>query len=202
MESELTRREGLILNAVIEYYIIHAEPVGSRTLSKKISSNLSPATIRNIMADLEDAGLLQHPHTSAGRIPTDKGYRHYVDNLLKTYSPSKIMGTGFESLSLVHERQGLMEEISKRLSSLSKYIGLILAPKITDLRMKHMDFILLGYHKVLAVFISKSTLETYLNPGNHRPSSSLRQNTPTHPTIMSTLLTYMSLLWFSPLLFF
>ncbi|MGA1875435.1 MAG: heat-inducible transcriptional repressor HrcA [bacterium] len=156
MELELTGRECLILNAVIEYYIIHAEPIGSRTLSKKISSAPSPATIRNIMADLEEIGLLQHPHTSAGRIPTDNGYRYYVDNLLKTYSPLKMKGTGFESLSLVQERKELMEEISKRLSSLSRYVGLILAPKVTDLRMKHMDFILLSSQKILAVFISKT----------------------------------------------
>jgi len=156
MEWELTKREKFIFNIIIEYYTLHAEPIGSRTLSKKLNTSLSPATLRNIMADLEEKGLLKHPHTSAGRIPTDIGYRYHVDNLLKRYCRKKIKKLGLESLSKIQECEGLMEEVSRRLSSLSKYVGLIIAPKITDRRMKHMDFIVLSSNKILVVFISKT----------------------------------------------
>ncbi len=156
MKYKLTPREKLILENVIEYYITQAEPIGSRTLSKKIKGVYSPATIRNIMADLEERELLQHLHISAGRIPTDKGYRYYVDNLCKKSPMKKSFKSGFESLSQIHERSELMEEISRQLSHISKYVGLILAPKITDLQMKHMDFIRLGPQKIMIVFISKT----------------------------------------------
>ena len=101
MEWALTKREKLILDVIIEYYTLHAEPIGSRTLSKKLDTSLSPATIRNIMADLEEKGLLKHPHTSAGRIPKDIGYRYHVENLLKKYSRKRIKKTGLESLSKI-----------------------------------------------------------------------------------------------------
>ena len=156
MEFELTKREKLILNAIIEYYTLYAEPIGSRTLSKKLNTSLSPATLRNTMADLEEKGLLKHPHTSAGRIPTDTGYRYHVDHLLKRYSRKKIKKSSLESLSKIQEYGGFMEEVSRRLSSLSKYVGLIISPKITDLRMKHMDFIVLSSNKILVVFIAKT----------------------------------------------
>lgn len=156
MNLEIGERDKLILDTVIDYYIAYASPIGSRTLSKKIDGHLSPATIRNIMADLEDIGLLQHLHTSAGRIPTDKGYRYYVDTLLKRHHRNK-RGKNTSQIELsVREREELMEEVSRRLSTLSRYVGVILTPKITALRMKHMDFILLSSDKILIVFISQT----------------------------------------------
>ncbi|HEX7342986.1 MAG TPA: heat-inducible transcription repressor HrcA, partial [bacterium] len=79
---ELTEREKLILREVIAQFVLTASPIGSRTLSKRLEGDLSPATIRNVMADLEELGLLDHPHTSAGRIPTELGYRLFVDDLM------------------------------------------------------------------------------------------------------------------------
>lgn len=79
----LTERQKLILNAIVDDYIRSAEPVGSRTISKRGDVNFSPATIRNEMSDLEELGYLEQPHTSAGRIPSHKGYRYYVDHLVK-----------------------------------------------------------------------------------------------------------------------
>lgn len=156
MPHELAEREKLILDAVIKLYITQGEPVGSRTISKKIDSPLSPATIRNIMADLEEKGFLHHLHTSAGRTPTDRGYRYYVDNLLKKHSRKKTRKTGLELLSKIHEREDLMEETCKLLSLLSKYLGIVISPRITELRMKHMDFISLGPLRILVVFISET----------------------------------------------
>ncbi|MEW6380063.1 MAG: heat-inducible transcriptional repressor HrcA [bacterium] len=158
MIEELTEREKFILEAIIRQYIGMAEPIGSRTISKKINLPLSPATIRNIMADLEEKGYLQHPHTSAGRIPTDQGYRYYVDNLLKSSSRKKSRKTGLEPLSKIHEREELMEGACRLLSLLSKYVGIVIPPKITDLRMKRMDFIPLSSHRILAVFVSETGL--------------------------------------------
>ncbi|MEW5803614.1 MAG: heat-inducible transcriptional repressor HrcA [bacterium] len=158
MADELTGREKLILEAIIKQYINQAEPVGSRTISKRIVLSLSPATIRNIMADLEEKGFLQHPHTSAGRIPTDRGYRYYVDNLSKKQSRKKTKKTGLEPLSKIHEREELMEGTCKLLSFLSKYVGIVISPRITELRMKHMDFISLSPHRILVVFVSETGL--------------------------------------------
>lgn len=158
MVEELTDKEKFILEAVIRQYIGLAEPVGSRTIAKKIKLPLSPATIRNIMADLEEKGFLQHPHTSAGRIPTDQGYRYYVDNLLKKKGRKRVKKAGLEPLAKIHEREELMEGACRLLSLLSKYVGIVISPKVTDLRMKHMDFIPLTPHKILVVFVSENGL--------------------------------------------
>ncbi|MGZ3558699.1 MAG: heat-inducible transcriptional repressor HrcA, partial [Thermodesulfobacteriota bacterium] len=88
MDFFLTERMKRVLEIVIEDYILTAEPVGSRTISKKSSLNLSPASIRNIMSDLEDLGLLSHPYTSAGRIPTERGLRFYVDSIVNIHELS------------------------------------------------------------------------------------------------------------------
>jgi heat-inducible transcriptional repressor len=81
--DELNEREKSILRSVVQQFIITASPVGSRNITKKYEMGVSPATVRNIMADLEESGYINHPHTSAGRVPTDKGYRYYVDSLME-----------------------------------------------------------------------------------------------------------------------
>src|SRR5438477_5228114 len=86
--TPLSDRERLVLQAIIEDYIATAEPVGSRTITKRSDVNFSAATIRNVMSDLEEMGLLSQPHTSAGRIPTDRGFRFYVDTLVRMRQPS------------------------------------------------------------------------------------------------------------------
>src|ERR687894_1891052 len=100
--QELTERERRVLEAVIQSYVATAEPAGSRSLSRRHGLGVSPATIRNTMSDLEEKGFLSHPHTSAGRVPTDKAYRAYVDSLLN--SPSGAI--------VAVERERLREQIS------------------------------------------------------------------------------------------
>ena len=136
MPSQLDDRKQKILKAVIADYLETAEPVGSRRLSKKFDLDISPATIRNEMADLEEAGYIVQPHTSAGRIPSDKGYRFYVDELMKEKKLS------LRELSLIRKQlqkigrdiDGLLHESLKILSNLSQYITVLTAP---DIRYHH-----------------------------------------------------------------
>lgn len=147
----LTERQKLILWAIIDDYIVSAEPVGSRTVSKKYGVGFSAATIRNEMADLEEMGFLEQPHTSAGRIPSQKGYRFYVDHLLKPHMWSK------EDLMTLHEfyamRVDHVEQAIKHtnsiLSHLTNYMTFILGPKIAESKLKHLQIVPL--HDRLAV---------------------------------------------------
>jgi heat-inducible transcriptional repressor len=157
---ELDERSKQILLAVISCYIATAEPVGSRTICRKYNFRLSPATVRNIMADLEELGYLQHPHTSAGRLPTDQGYRFYVECLNKSaLKPRKSIAAIEQSY-----RQGcgeldyLLRQTCKLLSSTSQYIGVVLAPRMSNMVFKHIDFVHLRDNIVLVVFVSRSGL--------------------------------------------
>ncbi|PIB47580.1 HrcA family transcriptional regulator, partial [Pseudomonas sp. 2822-15] len=105
----LTERQLLILKAIIDDYITHAEPVGSRSVSKREDMNYSPATIRNEMSDLEELGFLEKPHSSAGRIPSQKGYRYYVDHLLSPQKLSHKEKSGIQSV--FQERFSEIEEV-------------------------------------------------------------------------------------------
>lgn len=156
----LSDRQQNILFAVICEYISTAEPVGSRTISRKYDFNLSAATIRNIMADLEDIGLLLQPHTSAGRIPTDQGFRFYVDHL----ENSRKMTVDLRALKIdeaLYTESGLgnlMKKATELLSSLSHQAGLVLAPNLKSMICRHIDFIKLSNSQVLVIFISESGL--------------------------------------------
>src|SRR2546426_956239 len=131
-----------ILKKVIVNYILTGEPVGSRTVSKMSREGLSPASIRNVMSDLEEMGLLAQPHTSAGRVPTDKGYRYYVDTLLQPArlgSRDKVLID--ESLTRIGgEFSEAMEIIPRLLSRLSSQVGYVIAPPIKDAVLKHIEF--------------------------------------------------------------
>jgi heat-inducible transcriptional repressor len=147
-----------ILNAVILYHIRLGSPIGSRTVTKLSGMGLSPATIRNVMADLEELGYLTHPHTSAGRIPTEKGYRFYVDYLLREEigfaPPGKLMDwpKGQEHPS------ELLQEASRTLSELSHYAGVVVAPRLAQRVFKQIEFVGLRPHQVLAIFVSEDGL--------------------------------------------
>ena len=158
----LTEREMLIFITLLTHYIHHSEPVGSRTLSKILDIDLSPATIRNIMADLEEKGFLTHPHTSAGRLPTEKGYRYFVDHILECLKKEAEPFNSQRQLEriLVHikERAAMMSKISSILSELSRYVGIVLAPKVSQLTLKHIDFVNMGGHQCMAIFVSESGL--------------------------------------------
>ncbi|HIJ81774.1 MAG TPA: heat-inducible transcription repressor HrcA, partial [Desulfuromonadales bacterium] len=156
MQVELSARSRLILEAIVEDYIATAEPVGSSAMAKRHALTLSPATVRNVMANLEEMGLLTSPHTSAGRIPTEKAYRFYVDSLVALRRVSRE-----EKRQIVsHCRQsgsglsGILKETSRTLSQLSNYMGIVVAPSFTADTFRHIEFIRLGQRKILAILVS------------------------------------------------
>lgn len=156
-EQALDPRSSAILREIVEQYVATGEPVGSRTLSRRLPMALSPATIRNVMADLEGAGLLFAPHTSAGRLPTDRGLRLFVDGLLE-YG-----GLGEEERARIAERcaasgrslEGMLEEASAMLAGLSQAAGLVLSPKTEASAIRHIEFVALGPGRVLVVLVAE-----------------------------------------------
>jgi len=158
MTQTLTDRDREVLEAIITDYIQTAEPVGSRTVSKKSEIGLSPATIRNVMADLEEMGFLTQPHTSAGRVPTDKAFRFYVDSILEV---GKLKLVDRDRIEMGFQDEGMdTNEIMKRASSLlsllSKQTGVILAPRFGSNILKHIEFIKLREKTILVIIVCKS----------------------------------------------
>ncbi len=158
MSEELSERSRLILQAIIEDYTSTGEPVGSRTLSRRIGINLSPASVRNVMADLEDLGYLFSPHTSAGRIPTDKGYRFYVASLLQVQQLSPEVREHLQQESNFREldTEGLLREAGRILSAISNYTGLVMVPRFTSTVFRRIEFVRLAATRVLVVFITQT----------------------------------------------
>jgi heat-inducible transcriptional repressor len=144
----LDERAKLLLKALVERYIADGQPVGSRTLSKASGLELSPATIRNVMSDLEELGLIASPHTSAGRIPTNRGYRLFVDTMLTVQ-------TG--ELTTHHlapdQPQKVIANAANMLSSLSHYVGVVMAPKRASV-FRHIEFLRLSEKRVLLIIVS------------------------------------------------
>lgn len=155
-------RGQIILSAIINEHLISGEPVGSRTIADKFAnaSGLSSATIRNVMGELEEIGLLEQPHTSAGRIPTDAGYRFYVDNLLGVLSISnddlRIISDefGLNELELADTPDRLMERTSQLLSALSNNVGIVVSPSLANDRLQHIEFVNLSDNRVLVILVS------------------------------------------------
>ncbi|MFH1139529.1 MAG: heat-inducible transcriptional repressor HrcA [Pseudomonadota bacterium] len=158
MTLKLRERDRRIFAAVVQDYLATAEPVGSRKLSKKYDLEVSPATIRNVMADLEDLGLLAQPHASAGRAPTDLGMRYYVDVILEV---SRISGKEKETISqelagLPHEAEQIIKRTSKVLSAVSRQIGIVLAPKFSRLRLRQLQLVRLSRQTFLVILVGQS----------------------------------------------
>lgn len=150
-------REREILTAIVETFISTGEPVGSRVLSRASREGLSPATIRNVMADLADAGYLEQPHTSAGRVPSPSAYRYYVEQLSgKTQLSQADAGVIQDSLHGVTDVQDFMERTSHVLSLISKNVGVAVAISGPKNALDHVYFSRLGDQKVLAVVVTKS----------------------------------------------
>jgi heat-inducible transcriptional repressor len=144
-----------ILRLLIRTYITSGEPVGSGTLSRNLEGKLSPATIRNTMAELEDAGYLTHPHTSAGRVPSEKGYRFYVDSLQESTKVSKSSERLItQMLEESDTPEDLMLRASYLLSTISRNVGIVIAPPLASTQLKHIEFLNLGDGKVLVIFVS------------------------------------------------
>ena len=160
MANELNTRSQQILEAIIEEHIATAQPVGSRAITARLAVRLSPATVRNVMAELEEQGYLCSPHTSSGRFPTEKGYRFYVDTLLRV---SGIGRRQKDRIETEYQWKGLqMSELlraaSKALSSMSSYTGLVMLPRLQKTIFRHIEFVKLSSSKVLVVFVTQSGL--------------------------------------------
>lgn len=157
----LSERYQNILKAIVIGYIRSAGPVGSRSLTKTFNLGLSPASIRNIMADLEELGYLMQPHPSAGRVPTEKAYRFYVDGLLTGIDPEmeeSIEITPYQ-LHQTDDIKELLQETSRLLSLHSHYAGIVLTPKLTNMSFQHIQFIkLMRKHQVMTIFVSTEGL--------------------------------------------
>jgi len=155
MPPGLDPRAATVLREIVEQYVATGEPVGSRTLSRRLPMSLSPATIRNVMADLTDAGLLFSPHTSAGRLPTDRGLRLFVDGLLQTGS---LPEEERETITRALEARGrsledTLAEASTMLAGLAGAAGLVLAPK-SDGAVRHIEFVPLGPGRALVILVA------------------------------------------------
>ncbi len=144
----LDDRAKLLLKALVERYIADGQPVGSRTLSKASGLELSPATIRNVMADLEDLGLIASPHTSAGRIPTARGYRLFVDTMLT------VQRDQLQAPSLAPDQpQKVIANAANLLSNLSQFVGVVMAPKRSSV-FRHIEFLRLSERRLLVIIVS------------------------------------------------
>lgn len=154
---KLSERNEQILLAIIQTHIVSNSPVGSLKVTKRFSFNLSPATIRNAMAELEEMGYVTQPHTSAGRIPTERGYRYYVDMLLKEYASNKnLLDNLYERLqSLEKDFHKMIIETSKALSLTTKYLSIVTPPRTEEIILKHVRFIRYDKTKTLCIFISE-----------------------------------------------
>ena len=155
--AALNERSRTIFRAIVEAYVETGAPVGSRTLSRRIGLELSPATVRNVMADLEDLGLLFAPHTSAGRLPTEQGLRLFVDGILEQ---GNITAGEQQQIDLLCAAAGrnpteLLNEASGALSGLSRCAGLVVAPKLEE-PLKHIEFVALGPGRALVVLVTAS----------------------------------------------
>ncbi|WP_207485011.1 heat-inducible transcriptional repressor HrcA [Arenibaculum pallidiluteum] len=159
MISELNQRSREIFRTIVDAYVETGEPIGSRTISRRLGITLSPATIRNVMADLEEQGLLYAPHTSAGRLPTEAGLRLFVHGLLEL---GGLTDKERESIELKCQASGrslrdVLDEATTMLSGLSSCAGLVLAPK-TDQPLRHMEFVNLAPGRALVVMVTADGL--------------------------------------------
>ena len=158
----LDERRKDVLRSLIQLHVETGEPVGSESLSRALHRSLSPATLRNLMADLEALGYLDHPHTSAGRVPTDDGYRLYVDSLMAHHdlAPRDAAAIRSELRARDGSVDQVMENASHLLSRLSRHVGFVLAPDIASASFRHLDFLRLAPPRVLVVMVSASGLVT------------------------------------------
>jgi heat-inducible transcriptional repressor len=163
-KGALDSRAEVLLAALIKEHLVTGEAVGSRVLSDRFAHGYgwSPATIRNVMAELEDARLVEQPHTSAGRIPTDKGYRYYVDNMLGEARLSRTDLKAIDHLFSANEFDAspdrLMETASHVLSALSQNVGIVISPSLADNRLNHIEFVLLPDKRILVVLVSTANI--------------------------------------------
>jgi heat-inducible transcriptional repressor len=155
VQPDLTERQRTVLRGVVEEYVATRQPVGSRTLVTRVALDVSPSTVRSELAELERLGLLTHPHTSAGRVPTERGYRYYADRLLERLDPQP---GGFE-LDLTAARDEVdsaLQKTTEMLSELTRLLALVSAPPLGTATVRHVEVLLLQPHVVMVVVITST----------------------------------------------
>jgi heat-inducible transcriptional repressor len=154
-EIELSQRQGEVLRAVVEGYVATREPVGSRTLVDRAGLNVSPSTVRGELAELEARGLLTHPHTSAGRVPTERGYRYYADRLLERLAPQPEVFP-LDLSSARNEVDSGLQAMTEMLSELTRLLPLVSAPPPGTATVRHVEVLLLQPQVVMLVVITST----------------------------------------------
>jgi len=158
--EELNQREKAILRSIVQQFILTATPVGSRNITKNYDIGFSPATVRNVMSDLEDSGFINHPHTSAGRVPTDKGYRYYVDSLMDieklNIKEKGLIENGLRPI--IDEADELVKVTSRLLSSITRQIACVTYPNLESGILEKIQIISLTSTRILAVISIMSGL--------------------------------------------
>ncbi len=152
--EDLDARAREVLREIVIQHIASGEPIGSRALAKCGRFQLSPASLRNVMADLEDLGYLQQPHTSAGRIPTDRGYRFFIEYLMKSRSLSSHEREAIDDqVGHVSEFDEVLQLTSKLLSTMSDQVGVVFMPTLLQFTIRSMDFVLVAENKIMCVIV-------------------------------------------------
>ncbi len=152
--QELPERSLFLFKSIVDHFINDGQPVGSRTLARDLGLDLSAATIRNVMSDLEDLGLLHSPHTSAGRIPTARGYRLFVDTLLRVgdLGDEEIQRMA-EEMDAVNNMQNLMQRTSSMLSDITHLASVVMLPRIEQSTLNQVEFVSLSDNRILVIFV-------------------------------------------------
>lgn len=150
----LDKRAQILLKTLVEHYISDGQPVGSRTLSKCSGLDLSPATIRNVMSDLEELGFIASPHTSAGRIPTQRGYRFFVDTLLTVKPIQSQELRQFEQQFSSPDPQELIASAAGMLSNLTQFAGVVMVPRRKSVSFRHLEFLPLSEKRILVIIVT------------------------------------------------
>ena len=153
-DSTPSERAQILLKMLVERYIADGQPVGSRALARFSGLDLSPASIRNIMADLEDLGFIASPHASAGRIPTRRGYRFFVDTLLKVRPLDQVEINQLEDQLQPDNTQKLVSQASHLLSDLTRFAGVVMTPKRRNAAFRHIEFLSLSEKRILLIIVA------------------------------------------------
>lgn len=153
-EPDINDRAQSLLKVLVERYIQDGQPVGSRTLSRDSGMELSPATIRNVMADLEELGFIKSPHTSSGRIPTVKGYRLFIDSLLTVKRlDSNVLSSLQQQIGTISEQEGVLSSASSLLSDLTSMAGVVTLPRHAQESLRQLEFLPLSGNRVLVILV-------------------------------------------------
>ncbi len=155
VQPDLTQRQRTVLRGVVEEYVATRQPVGSRTLLARVGLDVSPSTVRSELAELERLGLLTHPHTSAGRVPTEQGYRYYADRLLERLDPQP-GGFPLDLPAARNEVDAALQKTTEMLSELTRLLALVSAPPLGTATVRHVEVLLLQPHVVMVVVITST----------------------------------------------